>query len=130
MSDTQKQQYARDFKAIVEAIAERFVYVSDKKQYGKLEYWNDLQEVAGGKLAGDCEDFCITVANRAVQAGIPLGELTLHLVSVKAPLGDHMVLSCAGELADCNAPTTKPVAGPFYFTWVSHRNLASDQWEQ
>lgn len=42
------------FDQVARGIISRFVYVADQKQYGKLERWNDLQEVAHNKLAGDC----------------------------------------------------------------------------
>lgn len=124
---------AEIFERVSAGVISRFVYVSDQKQYGKLEHWNDLQEVANGKLAGDCEDFCITLVNRSVAIGANLDDFTLYLVAVKGG-PDHVVVGCWDEIAqcewiaDCNAKDLKRKDSVFYFKWVSERKLGQSEW--
>lgn len=111
------------FRAIVEDINERYEYRTDAELYGKPEWWAELKEVEGS-LQGDCEDYCITIANRAIAADVPASSLTLHLVAThRQP--DHIVLECEGLYADCNAKGlfSKP---PYRF--ISHRRLDSADW--
>lgn len=126
MSDIQTPSSVELFREIADAVIARFVYVTDGKQYGMPEHWRPLREV-NGKLAGDCEDFCITIAERCDAAGVPASDLTLHLVQIeRAP--DHVVIACGDLVADCNERRLKRRVEDFYFKWVSERNLASGVW--
>lgn len=127
MSESQTRPSAAIFGEIADEILSRFVYVSDQKQYGKLEHWDELREV-GGKLAGDCEDAAVTIANRAHEAGVPLGDMTIHLVQVeRSP--DHIVISCGDLVADCNTGV-RPRRSRWYFRWISERNLGQSEWRR
>lgn len=44
----------------LEEINSKFVYKTDKEQFGVEELWTGLQET-DGKLVGDCEDYAITL---------------------------------------------------------------------
>ena len=121
------------FDQVTRGIISRFVYVADQKQYGKLERWNDLQEVAHNKLAGDCEDFAISIVNQSVVQGAELSDFTLYMVAVgDGP--DHVVLGCYDDMqnciwiADCNANRLRKKSEDFYFKWVSERNLGQSKW--
>lgn len=46
----------------LEEINSKFVYKTDKEQFGVEELWTGLQEV-DDKLVGDCEDYAITLKN-------------------------------------------------------------------
>lgn len=121
------------FEAITQDIIPRFVYVSDKKQYGVLEHWNDLQEVANNRLAGDCEDFAITIVNRCAALGAELSDFTIYMVAVGSG-PDHVVLGCKDHdrqcewIADCNERFLKRKDREFYYRWVSERNLGQSEW--
>lgn len=39
---------------------QKFEYVTDSTQYGRVEHWAELEEM-NGKLYGDCESYAITL---------------------------------------------------------------------
>ncbi len=116
------------FVAATTELIERFVYVSDSRQYGKRERWEELQQV-GDKLAGDCEDFCITLARMANERGVPKESMRLHIVDVPNA-GWHVVLECEGLIADCNSALVKSIDDEFYFRWDSQRQLDQEKWSK
>lgn len=51
---------SKDFQGILEDINNRFVYTSDKDQFGKKDKWH-LMKSDRGELYGDCEDYSYTL---------------------------------------------------------------------
>jgi predicted transglutaminase-like cysteine proteinase len=113
----------REFKEIVNDINEVYEYKTDQELYGKPEWWSDLKDV-DGKLLGDCEDYCITIANRAAKAGISLSDMTLHLVATQNK-PDHIILEYKGWYADCN---TKGLMRSPPYKKISKRRLSESDW--
>jgi predicted transglutaminase-like cysteine proteinase len=112
------------FREIVLEISDRFEYRTDSRLHKQQEFWTELVE-ENGKLLGDCEDYCLTIANRCVEAGVPLEALTLHLVAMgRSP--DHIILECAGWFADCN---TRGIFKKPPYRLVSHRKLSESAWQ-
>lgn len=114
------------FQQIVTAINGEFAYRSDETVYGKAEHWSDLKR-DGDKLVGDCEDYCLTIANRAIAAGIPPGELALHLVATKRRRPDHIILEYDGWFADCN---TRGLLRDPPYRRISYRRLDQAEWQR
>jgi predicted transglutaminase-like cysteine proteinase len=111
------------FAEIVNAINERYEYRTDQELYGKPEWWTELKEV-DGLLLGDCEDYCITIANQAIESGIPRDKLYLHLVAINRK-PDHIILEYDGWFADCN---TKGLMRRPPYRMVSKRRLDQAEW--
>ena len=82
MTDIQKALSVEIFERISRRIIDRFAYVTDKEAYGKPEHWSPLREI-NGRLVGDCEDFCISIAEACDEAGVPAKDMTLHLVAIE-----------------------------------------------
>lgn len=112
------------FKNIVAEVAGAFEYKTDLELYGKPEWWAELKDV-GDLLQGDCEDFCITVANRCMDNGIPAQDLVLHLVATRHK-PDHIILEHDGWFADCNA---KKINRHPPYKKISKRQLSQPHWE-
>lgn len=112
------------FQGIVNDINRRYVYRTDQDLYRRKEHWDDLKEI-NGRLYGDCEDYCITIANRAIEAGVPLEDLRLHLVAMGGK-PDHIVLEYDGWFADCN---TTGLIRRLPYRKVSFRQLDQPQWQ-
>ncbi|MGH1470175.1 MAG: transglutaminase-like cysteine peptidase [Cellvibrionaceae bacterium] len=111
------------FRQITIEINDLFEYRTDRELYGKDEWWTDLKPV-GDKLLGDCEDYCITIANKCLDSGIPRDSLVLHLVATrKHP--DHIILEYKGWFADCN---TKGLMKKPPYKLISHRRLSEKSW--
>lgn len=116
------------FESIVQDINSKFspkrTYRTDMELYGVEEYWAELQEI-DGRLYGDCDSYCITIANRAIREGIPAADLKFHVVG-KGRKPDHLILEYKGLFADCNNP--RLTRNPPYRLF-SHRQLDQRDWQ-
>ena len=126
MSDTRKASSVAIFETVAKSIIDRFAYVTDKQAFGQLDLWKPCREV-GGRLVGDCEDFCITIAEACDAQGVPAEDLTLYLVAIERE-PDHVVIGCGDWIADCNDRGLMPKRGKHYFRWVTERNLGTGVW--
>ena len=74
----------------------RIKYLSDKKHWGKGDYWSTMFEFIGTG-AGDCEDFATAKYFSLKQLGVNDEKLQLSYVKLKTPhkkfASSHMVLS-------------------------------------
>lgn len=116
------------FESIVQDINSKYspdsTYRTDMELHGVEEYWSELQEI-DGRLYGDCDSYCITIANRAIREGIPASDLKFHLVGTgRKP--DHLILEYKGLYADCNS--TRLTRRPPYRLF-SHRRLDQADWQ-
>jgi len=59
-------------------INDRNKYITDTKQYGKLENWAIMEE--GG--SGDCEDFALTKAKKLLDMGYPASALHIEVGTI------------------------------------------------
>lgn len=126
MSNTQKASSVAIFERVARRVIARFAYLADSKAYGETDLWRPCREV-NDRLVGDCEDFCITIAEECDRAGVPAEDLTLYLVAVeRSP--DHVVIGCGEWIADCNEGGLLTKTGRHYFRWVSERVLSSPEW--
>lgn len=121
------------FREVAEELIARFVYVTDREQYGLGEHWTPCRELESGHLAGDCEDFAITIAEGCDKRGVPAEDLTLYMVAIEAG-PDHIVIGCRdGDqvlIADCNSKRLTRRDERHYFRWVTERNLGGSEWRR
>ena len=80
----------------------KFVYKSDKEQYGVNEYWSELEEV-DGLLVGDCESYSITV-KRNIN-----GFSDWDYYYCKLNGNGHCVLSNGKQIIDNNCKRVIPI---------------------
>ena len=65
----------RELVAVHAAVQRKITYVSDRAQYGKLDFWT--LPVSG---AGDCEDMALERMDRLLRLGWPRGALRMAVV--------------------------------------------------
>lgn len=53
--------------ALINKLTKKYTYVSDEKQYGKLDYYNILSDVT--TWDGDCEDLAYTASDLLISSG-------------------------------------------------------------
>ena len=85
-------------KIIHKSVFDRFTYVSDKKMWGKDEYWESPSEIPDGNkdIRGDCDTFALACRKECRKLGIPS---RLVFCYTESEIG-HLVLEVDGWIFD------------------------------
>ncbi len=95
---SESAQRKRQARLVHALIMKNFTYVTDEKQYGKIEHWVMPEDSYTGRepLVGDCEDFALAARKLLRDRGIKS-----RLVACQDETGaGHLVLEMDGWIID------------------------------
>jgi len=117
----------RQVRAVNARVNRSLRRASDREMFGRDDFWAVPEDGAPG---GDCEDYVLAKRHALVEAGVPVGALSIALVRTR-PGDIHAVLLVAtpnGEVVMDNlAPQVLPWRQTPY-DWLSRQASGSAQW--
>ncbi len=111
---TELLNYARNIRLNVESeiyiaavndLARRFVYTTDKEQYGAVEEWRVPDTQPDGSVHDDCDGFVTKLRHDLWEDHGLIVDVIFCMIPTREGYGGHAVAYFNGYLADCNHRT-------------------------